>query len=162
MNYKKGLVLRIFKNWWKVTNFTVFSLFLKTRNGLPKSFDKYSRTDEKQTILPVFFKNMKWLTIYERRSIDSQLQPKPSKILFSSCIFFFFPTKKIILLWCQCNNMRFSALNYVTIVCHSRSHDPKPPQSREGSGDDSKILRTLPKCVTQTPVYSEMDTGTTR
>lgn len=75
--------------------------------------------------------------------------------------FFFFPTKKIILLWCQCNNMRFSALNYVTIVCHSRSHDPKPPQSREGSGDDSKILRTLPKCVTQTPVYSEMDTGTT-
>lgn len=58
--------------------------------------------------------------------------------------------------------MRFSALNYVTIVCHSRSHDPKPPQSREGSGDDSKILRTLPKCVTQTPVYSEMDTGTTR
>lgn len=35
--------------------------------------------------------------------------------------------------------MRFSALNYVNIVGHSPSHDSKPPQSREGSGDDTKI-----------------------
>lgn len=58
--------------------------------------------------------------------------------------------------------MRFSVLNYVTIVGHSPSHDPKPPQFREGSGDDTKIEQTLPKYVTQTPVCSVIHTGTTR
>lgn len=58
--------------------------------------------------------------------------------------------------------MRFSVLNYVTIVGHSPSRGPKPPQFREGSGDDTKIEQTLPKYVTQTPVCSVIHTGTTR
>ena len=64
------------------------STFFKHEMVLPKSLDKYSRTDEKRTILPVFFTEehemIDFKAICERRSIDSQLQPKPSENLFSS------------------------------------------------------------------------------
>ena len=56
--------------------------------ALSTSLDKYSRTDEKRTILPAFFTEehemIDFKAIYERRSIDSQLKPKPSENLFSS------------------------------------------------------------------------------
>lgn len=64
--------------------------------------------------------------------------------------------------------MRFSAFNYVIIDGYSPSRSQTPPQSKEGRRGDTKIkpgaefsVRHSPKCVTQSPVYRKIETGTT-